>query len=206
MGQAKTSTSGNASSAPDEPLQASADPGIQIDRNDVEECFTLGGNCPVQATGLIDGEPFCFRARWSHWSLSIGSDAEDHGSSGVYGRDVVGAPRWYHEEDWGDGYEAGWMPEQTAREMIAKGASLYRDASAQNQLEERSDVGVLRQGYELIRSFKTDDDILASYLLDAEQSLRKAFARRREIEEAQLRNSQPDTNISAARGETEEQI
>jgi hypothetical protein len=102
--------------------------GIQID--------SIGGNCPVQAYGLIDGEPFYFRARWEHWSLSVGSDDEDPSDLGLYGRDVVGNPRWYHEEDWGDGpFEAGWMPEEEARRMIEKGAALFRAASSQSLKE-----------------------------------------------------------------------
>lgn len=75
----------------------------------------IGGNCPVQAEGLIDGAPFYFRARGSHWSLSVG------------GADVVGSPDWYHEEPYGDGpFDAGWMEEAEARAFIEKGAELYR--------------------------------------------------------------------------------
>jgi hypothetical protein len=97
----------------------------------------LGGNCPVQAHGLIDGEPFYFRARGEHWSLSIGSDDEDPSDIGVYGRDVVGKPRWCHEEKWGFGpFEAGWMPERVARHMIEKGAALFRAANSKTMLEE----------------------------------------------------------------------
>lgn len=107
-----------------------ADAGIQIDM--------LGGNCPVQAKGLIDGEPFYFRARWEGWSLSIGSDHEDNSNfTGVHGRDVVGNPRWYHEEEWGDGpYDAGWMPEDEARRMILKGTLLFRAAISRRSDEE----------------------------------------------------------------------
>ncbi len=91
----------------------------------------LGGNCPVQAEGLIDGEPFYFRARWDSWSLSIGSDFEAESRYGIHGRDVVGQPRWHYDEEWGDDqFSAGWMPEGVAREMIDKGAALYREAKA----------------------------------------------------------------------------
>lgn len=84
--------------------------GIEID--------WLGGNCPVQAEGRIDGEPFYFRARGEHWRLDIGRVAFDSHP-----------PLWRHEEAWGDGpFAAGWMPEDVAREMIAKGAELYRRA------------------------------------------------------------------------------
>ncbi len=50
----------------------------------VDENFTVdnwGGYCPRQATGLIDGKPFYFRSRWTHWSFGIGTD-EDSAISG----------------------------------------------------------------------------------------------------------------------------
>lgn len=92
----------------------------------VVEIEMIGGNCPVQAVGLIDGQPFYFRARGDGWSLSVGSDFEDQSSIGVHGLDVVGNPKWIHNEDWGDGpYDAGWMPVEIAKEMIEKGAALF---------------------------------------------------------------------------------
>ena len=91
------------------------------------EIDMIGGNCPVQAEGFIDGQPFYFRARGGSWSLSIGSDFEDSSDTGVHGLDVIGKPKWFHEEDWGDGpYAAGWMPIEIAEEMIEKGAVLFR--------------------------------------------------------------------------------
>lgn len=71
----------------------------------------LGGNCPVQADGEIDGEPFYFHARGSRWSLEIG-----HGDS-----------VWEHTEQYSDvQYAAGWMTLEEARAFIAKGAELWR--------------------------------------------------------------------------------
>lgn len=79
------------------------------------EIQSIGGNCPVQAEGRINGEPFYFRARGRWWSLSVG------------GSDVVGDPQWYHEEPWGeDPYSAGWMDESEARRLIDVGVNLYR--------------------------------------------------------------------------------
>jgi hypothetical protein len=75
----------------------------------------IGGFCPVQAEGTIDGAPFYFRARGSRWSLSVG------------GADVIGAPEFHHEEPYGDGpFAAGWMEEEEARAFIEKAAGLYR--------------------------------------------------------------------------------
>jgi hypothetical protein len=75
----------------------------------------IGGNCPVQAEGRIDGEPFYFRARGQCWSLSIG------------GPDTLDNPQWHHEELWGEGpFSAGWIDEDEARRLIVGGATLYR--------------------------------------------------------------------------------
>ena len=83
------------------------------------EIAWIGGNCPVQAEGTIAGQPFYFRARGEHWSLSVG------------GEDVVGAPLWYYEEGYGDGpYDAGWIPEDKAREFIAAAAQRFLAAEA----------------------------------------------------------------------------
>lgn len=82
----------------------------------------IGGNCPVQAEGTIDGKRFYFRARGEHWSMEVHPTSTD---------DYVTWPRddaeWMHEEEWGDEqYAAGWMPEDVALEMINKAAGLYR--------------------------------------------------------------------------------
>lgn len=78
----------------------------------------LGGNCPVQAEGTINGKPFYFRARGEEWSLSIGGD------------DVVGDPDWYYEEPYGDEpFMAGWMSDHEARVFIAKGARVFAERS-----------------------------------------------------------------------------
>lgn len=90
-----------------------ADPFIRIE--------TLGGNCPVQAEGAVDGAPFYFRARGNRWSMSIGGD------------DVVRSPDWYHEEPYGEEeYVAGWMPAYVALGFIARAVGLYanRDVAA----------------------------------------------------------------------------
>lgn len=80
----------------------------------------LGGKCPVQAEGTINGKPFYFRARGEEWSLSIG------------GEDVVCDPDWYYEEPYGDEpFMAGWMPEDEARKFISKGARLFADLHAE---------------------------------------------------------------------------
>ena len=75
----------------------------------------LGGNCPVQAEGTVNGEPFYFRARGCWWSMSIGQQPVD-------------APNWHFEQEYGKGpYDAGWMPEDEARGFIAYAAQKWAD-------------------------------------------------------------------------------
>ncbi len=78
----------------------------------------IGGNCPVQAEGTIDGEEFYFRARGGGWSFRVGGD-------------VVTDPEWRYDEDYGDGpFDAGWMTEDEARAFIAKATEIYVNRSA----------------------------------------------------------------------------
>lgn len=60
----------------------------------------IGGNCPVQAQGTVDGKPFYFRARGDGWEFWVGEPwtAEAFTISGPYGQ-------------WPD---AGWMPMEAA--------------------------------------------------------------------------------------------
>ena len=79
----------------------------------------LGGYCPVQAEGTIDGHPFYFRARGSAWALQVG------------GADPVIAPAFVYREDWPGGpFDAGWMSEDDAMRMIEKGAQKFRNDRA----------------------------------------------------------------------------
>jgi hypothetical protein len=81
----------------------------------------FGGNCPVQATGTIDGRNFYFRARGARWSIGVGGDS-------------VGAPTWRYEEPYGEGpFDAGWMDTEIAKQMINKGATLYRAMTASHK-------------------------------------------------------------------------
>lgn len=73
----------------------------------------IGGNCPVQAEGTINGENFYFRARGAHWSLEIG------------GHDPCAKCDWSYDEPYGIWPDAGWMTEDEALFFIAKGAALF---------------------------------------------------------------------------------
>lgn len=77
----------------------------------------LGGNCPVQAEGTIDGDPFYFRARGEHWSMSVGND------------NWTVSIRYSH-----DTFGAGWMSEEEARRFIYVGAQMYLTAKINNTI------------------------------------------------------------------------
>lgn len=98
---------------------------------------SLGGNCPVQATGTIDGEPFYFRSRGEHWSIEIGpgnanliveSFERGHRSEETQRLEALGC--WRYEEYYGSWPDAGWIEEDEARTFIAKGANLWRASKA----------------------------------------------------------------------------
>lgn len=79
---------------------------------------SLGGNCPVQGDGTVDGVPFYFRARGEHWSMSIGPDPVSICCGMIDG--------WHREQPWGDGpFAAGWMERDVAREIITRCAMEY---------------------------------------------------------------------------------
>lgn len=73
----------------------------------------LGGNCPVQAEGTINGKPFYFRARGESWSLSVG------------GIDAVSDPEWEHSEWYGEWPAAGWMTPEEAEAFLRQAAERY---------------------------------------------------------------------------------
>lgn len=71
----------------------------------------IDGNCPVQGEGYINGLPFYFRARGSHWSLTVYIDNKTE---------------WKYEEQYGDQpYSAGWMENSEANAFIEKAAGMY---------------------------------------------------------------------------------
>ncbi len=73
----------------------------------------LGGFCPVQATGTIDGSEFYFRSRGAHWTMGIGGEP-------------ILSPSWFYSEEYGTWPEAGYITEEEARTFISKAATLYR--------------------------------------------------------------------------------
>lgn len=74
----------------------------------------LGGNCPVQGEGTVDGKPFYFRARGEGWRMNIG------------GADVIVSPEWSFYQEYGDEpYAAGWITVDEAKAFIHMAADKY---------------------------------------------------------------------------------
>ena len=86
----------------------------------------IGGNCPVQSEGTIDGAPYYFRARGDSWEIEIGGGfVLEDASKGIP------ATGFYMEREYGDGpYDAGWMPVEEARSFIAEAAAEYARSQA----------------------------------------------------------------------------
>lgn len=93
------------------------DTGIYID--------SIGGQCPVEAEGTIDGEHFYFRSRGERWSLGVGGE-------------IYGDPIWQYSEAYGTWPDAGWITEDQARQFIAQAAAKWR-ASRQSAAGETTD-------------------------------------------------------------------
>jgi hypothetical protein len=91
----------------------------------------IGGNCPVQAEGTIDGVPFYFRARGRRWAMSIGKDPV-----GILATIETRTDEWFAEATWGtERFAAGWMPEEEARRLIDWCAAEYARNAASRSLE-----------------------------------------------------------------------
>ena len=83
----------------------------------------IGGNCPVQAEGVIEDErtfksyPFYFRSRWDRGRMGIGEDPV-----GI----VIGTnPGWHKGEIYIDPPMAGYMPLDEAERLIRECAEEF---------------------------------------------------------------------------------
>lgn len=94
---------------------------------------SIGGACPLQGDGVVDGLRWYFRARGQHWSLSVAW------RGGVEPADVTatGDDGWYveGEADEKDAYAASWMRHSEAWRHIVESIALYRAAAAQRQAQ-----------------------------------------------------------------------
>jgi hypothetical protein len=89
----------------------------------MEKSFTLdwiGGECPVQAEGKVNGYPFYFRARGVTISFLVFKDV------------IFGEVIYNKHEGWGIApFEAGYIPQEDALEFINKCVSEFQNADVQ---------------------------------------------------------------------------
>ena len=82
----------------------------------------IGGFCPVQGYGNVDGMNWYFRARGDAWSFEVWDAPFGDG-----GKLPVGDPLWLAEADYGEGdYDASWMPFSHAWRFIEESIALFR--------------------------------------------------------------------------------
>lgn len=86
---------------------------------------SIGGNCPVQAYGTVDGKRFYFRARYDEWQFHV-ADTDDQ---------IFDAPSFYIERPYGAAFEAGWMPKHEAIGFICDSVEEYRAILAHEESE-----------------------------------------------------------------------
>lgn len=102
----------------------------------------LGGECPVQAEGTVDGKPFYFRARGNFWSFALSEDTT------ISSPDEDTAD-FYVEEEYGDTpYEAGYMPIEVAESIIRRCAEEYLRSGVRPPCRHRikTTCALVRQG------------------------------------------------------------
>jgi hypothetical protein len=90
----------------------------------------IGGACPVQGYGVVDGYPWYFRARGSCWSLDVAVDplADPVGVGwDVYGFSTGG------EADEGEMFSASWMSFSEAWRHIEQGLLEFQGWNAMRQ-------------------------------------------------------------------------
>jgi hypothetical protein len=83
---------------------------------------SLGGSTPVQGEGTLrGGAHFYFRARHEAWQFQVGASTDE----------AIDAPTWRWEEPFGDRvFEAGYMPEETARAIIESCGEMFAKSVA----------------------------------------------------------------------------
>lgn len=85
------------------------------------EITEIGGACPVQAEGTIDGNPFYFRARWDDWEFVVSQPGTDPVQV------LIDGNGFYRE---GEHPNAGRMSVEEARDIIEQCAAEYSQSVA----------------------------------------------------------------------------
>lgn len=87
----------------------------------------IGGYCPVQGFGVVDGYTWYFRARGEHWEIGIaptpgeGPEFEDAAVDATF--EKVG---WCYHDKWGAWPDAGYMELDVAWGFIEQSIGKWR--------------------------------------------------------------------------------
>ena len=87
--------------------------------NNITATWTCGA-CPVQIEGEINGYPYYFRARGRGGSIQIALTGGELPTLNPAPPD-----HWFYEEEYGDGFSAGWMPDDVAMRFIEQAAAKF---------------------------------------------------------------------------------
>ena len=92
-------------------------------RIDVPELKLVGeffeGVCPRQAEGTVANHPFYFRARHASWTFSLSMDPSLHPLDIAFPNNgLCPGIGFFREENYGTGFDAGYMPIDEARQII----------------------------------------------------------------------------------------
>lgn len=84
---------------------------------------SIGGNCPVQGEGKVDGFSWYFRSRWSTWSFSVSLLLNGDPVSVAF---VDGDPGFSIEREFCESPDAGWIEEAQAWVFIETAIGEFR--------------------------------------------------------------------------------
>jgi len=84
--------------------------------------IVVGGACPVQGEGKLDGLPIYFRARHDGWSFAICQKKHDDAVNVAWGD----SPGWWTECDYGSSFDAGWMSGDHSRLCVMAAIRSWR--------------------------------------------------------------------------------
>lgn len=79
----------------------------------------LGGACPVQGDGEVDGVPFYFRARGRHWSIEFGLGTDEDGR-------LTGETIFERGGETVGEYSASWMRARHAAALVRASVNDFR--------------------------------------------------------------------------------
>lgn len=94
----------------------------------------VGGMCPVQGEGEVDGHRWYFKARGQRWTLYVSAQP---------GGEPLAEDAWRLREPWGDEpFAAGYMPWDVAEGFVRAGLAKWRAERAQLEASAPDEQGL----------------------------------------------------------------